>query len=185
MWHVKCLWQDVFAPAATATIKTSSVWAQWRGGVNTILLSKGRIASHQSKCKEAFGRGKWCLNPLEKKKGIIFLGMVQGLAYEWGKALLVLSWQTVRHRETESTNVVLQRKDLTTEHNKKREEKRRSGTTWGKKKNPKKTDAEKWRDWKNSEEWAQRIILLVTFRIGMKRDEKQVGFSWSLLRERK
>lgn len=59
---------------------------------------------------------------LGKKKGIVFLGMVQRLAYEWGKALLVLSWQTVRHRETELKNVVLQRKDLTTEHNKKRED---------------------------------------------------------------
>lgn len=45
----------------------------------------------------------------------MFLGMVQGLSYDWGKELLVLSWQTVRHGETELKNVVLQRKDLTIE----------------------------------------------------------------------
>lgn len=69
--------------------------------MKTTLLSRGRIASHQSKCKEGHRRGKWCTNLLEK--GIIFLGMVQGLAYEWGRELLVLSWQTVRHGETESS----------------------------------------------------------------------------------
>lgn len=81
--------------------------------MKTTLLSKGRIASQQSKCKGRHGRGKWHPNLLEK--AIMFLGMVQGLAYEWGKELLVLSWQTVRHGETELKNVVLQRKDLTIE----------------------------------------------------------------------
>lgn len=52
----------------------------------------------------------------------------------------------------------------------------------------KKPDAEKWRDWRNSEDWAEKIIIAVTFRTGMKRDEKQVGFSWrwqNTLREKK
>lgn len=46
----------------------------------------------------------------------------EGWRMNWEKALLVLSRQTVRHRETELKNMVLQRKDLTTEHNKKRED---------------------------------------------------------------
>lgn len=122
--------------------------------MKTTVLSEGRIASHQSKCKEGHGRGEWCTNLSEK--GIILLGIVQGLAYEWGKELLVLSWQNIRHGETESSKMWCYRgriSSLSLASKEKNWHKMRRSSSCGKMK----------RGWRNSEEWAQRIILVVAF----------------------
>lgn len=138
-------------PVATATIKTESAWAQWGGGVKTTPRSKGRRAVNIASVWEHMGEAKgvwkhWGWGSIPGRGLRIGTSMGEGAA---GSELMdcMMSGDNSQVRFCKGRiSPRLGRKENWYEM-------RRSSRCRRVK-----------RGWRNSEEWAQRIILVVVFR---------------------